>query len=153
MRRSNVFVIVSGLVSLTVNVLAIVSYFSEAGAFADWHVDPGLWVAITFVLMAYSLMAWSVLICRWTRKRARSSRRKMRRSATFLLTALAAFPLLTVWLSVLFSQVIFTSATPPQRWLLAMGCAWGATPFITLGLMNAGEILEPLIYHDPVKEH
>jgi len=145
MRRSNVFVIVSGLVSLTVNVLAIVSYFSEAGAFADWHIDPGLWVAIIFVLMAYSLMAWSVLIWRWTRKRARSSRQKMRRSATFLLTALAAFPLLTVWLSVLFSLVIFTSATPPQRWLLSLGCAWAATPFVTLGLTSVGEVLGPLL--------
>ncbi len=57
MKRSNVFVIISGLISLTVNVLAIVSYFSEGGVFADWHIDPGLWAAIMFVLMAYSLIA------------------------------------------------------------------------------------------------
>ncbi len=145
MKRSNVFVVISGLVSLTVNVLAIVSYFSEGGAFADWHVDPGLWVAITFVLMTYSLMAWSVLIWHWTHRRARSSRRKLHRSATFLLTALAAFPLLTVWLSVLFSLVIFVEATAPQRWLLAMGCAWGVTPFVSLGLISVGEVLGPLI--------
>ena len=145
MKRSNVFVVISGLISLTVNVLAIVSYFSEGGAFAGWHIDPGLWVAITFVLMSYSLTAWSVLIWRWTHKRARSSGRKVHRSAAFLLTALAAFPLLTVWLSVLFSLVIFTEATAPQRWLLAMGCAWGATPFISLGLISVGEVLGPLL--------
>jgi len=147
MKRSNVFVVISGLISLTVNVLAIVSYFGEGGAFADWHIDPGLWVAITFVLMAYSLTAWSVLIWRWTHKRARSSGRKVHRSATFLLTALAAFPLLTVWLSVFFSLVIFAEATAPQRWLLAMGCAWAATPFVTLGLISVGEVLGPLISH------
>jgi hypothetical protein len=147
MKRSNVFVIISGLISLTVNVLAILSYFSEGGAFADWHIDPGLWAAIMFVLMAYSLITWSVLSWRWTQGRAQGSKRKVRRSATFLLTALATFPLLTVWLSVLFSMVIFHHASPPQRWLLAMGCAWGATPLITLGLISIGEILGPLIHH------
>jgi hypothetical protein len=145
MKRSNVFVVISGLISLMVNVLAIVSYFGEGGAFADWHIDPGLWVAITCVLMAYSLTAWSVLIWRWTHKRARSSGRKVHRPATFLLTALAAFPLLTVWLSVLFSLVIFAEATALQRWLLAMGYAWAATPFVTLGLISIGDILGPLV--------
>ncbi len=148
MKRSNVFVVITGLISLTANVLAVVSYFTEAGAFADWHIDPGLWIAIVFVLMAYSLTAWSVLSWRWTHGRTQGGKRKVHRSATFLLTALAAFPLLTVWLSALFSLVIFAEAAPPQRWLLAMGCAWGATPFVTLGLMTMSELLGPLISHN-----
>jgi ABC-type amino acid transport system permease subunit len=148
MKRSNVFVIISGLISLTVNVLAILSYFSEEGVFADWHIDPGMWAAIIFVLMAYSLITWSVLSWRWTQGRAQGGKRKVRRSAAFLLTALAAFPLLTVWLSVLFSLVIFTEASPPQRWLLAMGCAWGVTPFVSMGLVIIGEILGPLASHE-----
>jgi len=56
MKRSNVFVVITGLISLTVNILAIVSYFTEGGAFAAWRIDPGLWIAMVFVLMAYSLL-------------------------------------------------------------------------------------------------
>lgn len=144
MKRSNKFVVISGLVSLAANVLAIVSYFTEKGAFADWHVDPGLWVAVVFVLMAYSLTAWSVLSWRWTHGRAQGSKRKSGRSATFLLTALATFPFLTVWISMLFSLVIFVETSAPQRWLLSMVCAWSTTPFVTLGLTAVGEILGSL---------
>lgn len=141
MKRSNTFVVITGLISLTANVLAIISYFTQEGVF---DIDPGLWIAIVFVLMAYSLTAWSVLAWRWTHGRTQGSRRRGRRSATFLLTALVTFPLITVWLSMLFSLVIFAEASPPQRWLMAMGCAWGATPFVTLGLTAVGEILGPL---------
>ncbi|NIS80601.1 MAG: hypothetical protein GTO14_10440 [Anaerolineales bacterium] len=141
MKRSNVFLIVTGLVSLAANVFAIMSYFTEEGAFVGWQMDPGLMVALTFVLMAYSLATWSAMAWRWAQGRIQGNKRP----ATFLLNALTTFPLMTVWLMVLFSVVGFTEMPTPERWLVAMGFAWGATPFIALGLTASGEVLGPLL--------
>lgn len=143
MKRSNVFLVVTGLVSLVANVLAILSYFTNDGAFAGS--DPGLMVALTFVLMIYSLATWSAITWRWAQGRIQGNKRPTRRPATFLLNALATFPLLTIWLMVLFSVVGFTGVPNSERWLVAMGVAWGATPFTALGLMASGEVLGPLL--------
>lgn len=143
MKRSNVFLVVTGLVSLVANVLAILSYFINDGAFAGS--DPGLMVALTFLLMTYSLATWSAITWRWAQGRIHGNKRPARRPATFLLNALATFPLLTVWLAVLFSVAAFSSMPTPERWLLALGFAWGATPFIALGLMTVGEVLGPMV--------
>lgn len=145
MKRSNVFLVVTGLVSLAANIFAILSYFTEEGAFAGRQMDPGLMVALTFVLMTYSLATWSAMTWRWAQGRMQANKRPTKRPATFLLNALATFPLLTIWLIVLFSVVGFAEMHTLERWLVAMGFAWGATPFIALGLTASGEVLGPLL--------
>lgn len=145
MKVSNVFVLISGLVSLIANVLGVLSYLSPEGPFADWQLDQGLVVVLAFVLMAYGLAIWSALALRWTRGRGERLKRGSRRIATFLLNWLVAFPLLILWLNLLFSAILFTGASSTERWFLALGFAWGITPFTALGLMALGEIMEPLL--------
>lgn len=145
MKPSKLFVIISGLISLAANVLAVLSFFSQDGMFAGWRLDPGLLVALSFVLMAYSLTTWSALSWRWAQARAFGNKRQGREPAAFLLNALATFPLLTIWLAVLFSVAGLSTIPTPQRWLLALGSAWGATPFIALGLTTIGKILGPMV--------
>lgn len=147
MKPSKLFVIISGLISLAANVLAILSFFSKDGVFSGWRLDPGLLVALSFVLMAYTLTTWSALSWRWARARTLGNKRQGREPAAFLLNALATFPLLTVWLAVLFSVAELSAAQTPQRWLLALGFAWGATPFIALGLTTIGKVLGPMVAH------
>jgi hypothetical protein len=145
MKRSNVFLIVTGMVSLVATVLTILSYFSN-GEFAPvWKLNRGLLVALTFVLMAYALAVWSALTWRWAHRFGQGKKGRARNPATFLLNGLVSFPLLTIWLYMLFSAVLFSQVPSNERWVLAMGVAWGLTPFATLGLMAMGEILGPLI--------
>jgi hypothetical protein len=58
---------------------------------------------------------------------------------------LVAFPLLILWLYLIFSAILFAEAHSTERWFLALGFAWGITPFAALGLMALGEIMEPLL--------
>ncbi|HEY44645.1 MAG TPA: hypothetical protein G4O11_11750 [Anaerolineae bacterium] len=145
MKRSNVFVLITGLVSLAANVLAILSYLSEEDPFFGWRPDRGLLTVLTFVLLAYCLAMWSTLTRRWVHRHRQGPKRGARYTATFLLNGLIAFPLLTLWLHLLFSVVIFTEVSSTERWFLAMGFAWGVTPFTALGLLAMGEILGPLL--------
>jgi hypothetical protein len=145
MKRANGFLIVTGVVSLTANVLAILSALSEDGLFRTQEWDRGLLAVLTFVLAAYTLTIWSTLTWRWTRRLAANTRGFSRRPAMFLLNSLVAFPLITAWLEMLFSVVLFVATPPAERWLLALGIAWGATPFVSLGLMSIGEALGPLL--------
>jgi hypothetical protein len=145
MKRPNVFLIVTGLVSLAANVLTILSYFSNEEFAAVWKLDRGLLVALTFILMAYALVVWSALVWRWASRFGQGKRPRSRNPATFLLNGLVSFPLWTIWLYMLFSVVLFSQVASNERWVLAMGFAWGLTPFATLGLMAMGETLGPLI--------
>jgi hypothetical protein len=145
MKRSNVFVIVTGVVSLVANILAILSSLSEEDPLFGWRPDRGLLTALTFVLLAYCLSMCSVLTRRWVHGQRQGPKRKSRYIAAFLLNGLVAFPLLTLWLHLLFSVVIFTEVSSTERWFLAMGFSWGVTPFTALGLVAMGEALGPLL--------
>jgi hypothetical protein len=145
MKRSNVFVIVTGVASLIANILAILSYLSEGDALFGWRPDRGLLTALTFVLLAYCLSMCSVLTRRWVQGKRQGPKRQSRYIAAFLLNGLVAFPLLTLWLHLLFSVVIFTEVSSTERWFLAMGFSWGVTPFAALGLVAMGEALGPLL--------
>jgi uncharacterized membrane protein YhaH (DUF805 family) len=145
MKRSNVFFFITGLVSLAANVLAILSYLSEEDPFFGWRPDRGLLTILTLVLLAYCLAMWSILSRRWVHRQRQGPKRDSRYIAAFLLNGLIAFPLMTLWLHLLFSVVIFTEVTSTERWFLAMGFAWGLTPFTALGLVAMGEVLGPLL--------
>jgi hypothetical protein len=138
MKRSEGFLIVTALVGLVANLLGIGDFFAQHWLPPAWQPDPGLLLAASFFLTAYTLIVWSVWTWSW------SEGRSNRRQAPFLLNTLATLPLLTLWLSLLFSLVMFSSAPALDRWLLAMGFAWGLTPIIALGLTSAGEVLSTL---------
>ena len=145
MKRVNGFLIVTGFVSLAANVLVILSALSEDGLFRAQDWDRGLLPVVTFMLAAYTLTIWSTLTWRWARRFAANTRGFSRRPAMFLLNSLVAFPLITAWLEMLFSVALLVAAPPAQRWLLALGIAWGATPFVSLGLLSIGEALGPFL--------
>jgi hypothetical protein len=143
MRRYNVFLLVSGWVSLLANVLAIAGYFDVGGVLAGWRPDPGLLVVGSFLTLAYALAVWSVWV--WRRVGLPSVKAEAVRSAHFLLTALAALPALTLWLYLLTGALFAWPLSTVQRWMIALGLAWFFTPFAALGLMVLGEILGPLL--------
>lgn len=145
MKRPDLFFILTGLVSLIANLLAILAYFSDTGLFAGWRPDRGLLVALTFVLLAYGLATWSALVWRWTERRARHLMPRSRHAAALLLDGLAAFPLLALWLHLLFSTALGTGVRASELWLLALAVAWMVTPYIALGMRAAGEALGPLL--------
>ncbi len=145
MKRSNLILLITGIVGATANILAIISYFDEAGFLAARRPDPGWLLALSFVTLAYLLTMWSALAWRWTRRPGRKPAEGSRRTSLFLLNALATFPLLAFWLYLLSSSVLFADAPSADRWLLALAVAWVATPFGALGLVSVGEVLGPLI--------
>jgi hypothetical protein len=145
MRRTNDFLIVTGAVSFVANILAILSTLFEGGLFRIREWNRGLLAVLIFMLAAYTLTIWSTLTWRWTRRLPANTRGFSRRPAMFLLDSLIAFPLLTVWLEMLFSIVLFVAMSPAERWLLALGIAWGSTPLLSLGLINIGEALGPFL--------
>jgi hypothetical protein len=138
MKRSEGFLIVTALVGLVANLLGISDFFAQHWLPPAWRPDPGLLLAASFFLTAYALIVWSVWTWIW------SDGRGIRRQAAFLLNALATLPLMTLWLSLFFSLVLFVSAPAIDRWLLAMGIAWGLTPIMALGLTSAGAVLAAL---------
>jgi len=138
MKRSEGFLIVAALVGLVANLLGISDFFAQHWLPPAWRPDPGLLLAASFFLTAYALIVWSVWTWIWSEERG------IRRQAAFLLNALVTLPLLTLWLSLFFSLVLFMSAPAIDRWLLAMGIAWGLTPIAALVLTSAGEVLAAL---------
>lgn len=142
MKWPRAFLLVSGVVSLTANILAILGYFTELPA---WRVDSGMLAALSLALLIYSLSVGSAFVWRWTTARQHPERPASRRPANFLINILTTYPLLTIWLYLLFSAVLFSGLPTSERWVLAMASAWGATPFLALGLMVVGETLGPLM--------
>jgi hypothetical protein len=145
MRRLNPFLIVTGLIGLVANLLAIAGYLTGRQALGGWHPDPGLLAALTFVLLAYSLIIWSALTWRWMHLRAEAPTPTPRRAAMALLNALVAFPLLTFWLDLLFSIVLYVDVPPAQRWLLALLHAALVAPLVALACSAIAEALGPLL--------
>jgi len=147
MRRYNGFLLVSGVIGLAANLLAIVGYFDVDGALSGWRPDPGLLVAGSFLTLAYLLGMWSIRT--WRRVRRSSPQPANTRSAHFLLISLAALPGLTLWLYLLTSALLAWPLNTVERWMIALGLAWFFTPFAALGLMVLGEILGPLLTPEP----
>lgn len=145
MKRLNPFLIVTGLIGMVANILAILGYLSGERSLAGWRPNPGLVLALSIVLMAFGLVIWSTLVWRWNKRDIGTSSPNGRRAAMFLLNGLATFPLLTFWLDLLFSIVLYVDVPSPQRWLLALAHAWIVTPFAALGLTFVGETLGPLL--------
>ncbi len=144
MKRFNLFLIITGLVGLTANALAIAGYF-DGGALARWQLDRGLLLALSFLTSAYILTLWSALTWRWTQPRKPEPGDQPSRTSMFLLNALVTFPLLAFWVYLLFSTLLSEQVPSVDRWLLALGLAWVATPFAALGLVSVGEVLGPLL--------
>jgi hypothetical protein len=143
MRRYNLFLLISGMVSLIANVLAIAGYFDADGLLAGLRPDPGLLAAGSFLTLAYALAVWSVWVWRWVGRSL--DEEEARRRAHFLLTSLAALPALTLWLYLLTGVLLGWSLDAVQRWMIALGLSWFFTPFAALGLMVLGEVLGPLL--------
>jgi hypothetical protein len=141
MKWQRALMLLSGVVSLAANILAILGYFTELPA---WSMDSGMLAALSLILLIYSLSMWSAFVWRWTTAGLRTDRPAARRSANFLINILATYPLLTIWLYLLFSATLFSGLPTTERWILAMASAWGATPFLALGLTVIGETLGPL---------
>ncbi|OGO68218.1 MAG: hypothetical protein A2Z37_18140 [Chloroflexi bacterium RBG_19FT_COMBO_62_14] len=145
MRRPNAFLIVTGLVGLVANALAISSYLFSRGQIEGWRPDPGLLLVLAFVALAYSLAFWSALVWRWTRSRAAEAPDPSSRTPAFLLNALAAFPLLALWTYLLLTTALQVEATTTQLWLISLAATWAVSPFVALGLIPVGEALGPLM--------
>lgn len=145
MKRYNVLLIITGVVSLAANLLAVVGYFTHQGPFAAWEVDSGLLTVLVLILLAYLMSIWSALVWKWTQGRDPRPTKGTRRAASFLLNALAAFPVLSLGGYMLLTAVLPPDSLPSERWVLALTIAWTVSPFAALGLNAVGEILGPLL--------
>lgn len=145
MKRIHPFWILSGLTSMAANLVTILGYLSSRPSLGALQPNPGLVAALSFVLLAYGLAVWSALAWRWAKGRRQATAPHTARAAAFLLIGLAMLPLLTVWLNLLFTIVLYADVPTAQRWLVALAHAWVITPFVALGLTFAGEALEPVL--------
>lgn len=143
MKRLHPFLVVTGLFGVAANLLAIFGYLAGTRDLAGWHFDPGLVAALTLVLLAYGLTVWATLTWRWTR--ARADEATPRHTAMLLLNGLVAFPLLTFWLDLVFSVVLYPDVPTALRWLLAMLHAGLATPIVALASTAVAEAIGPLL--------
>jgi len=145
MKGLHPFVIASGLVGMLANLLSILGYLSGWWTLAAGRIDPGLVLAATFMVTVYGLAVWAAFAWRWVHRRPVPSDPLARRAAALVLTILVAYPLVSLWLQLLFSVVWYAQAPTAQRWLLALAHAWLITPFIALGLTFAAEVVGPLL--------
>jgi len=148
MRRPNTFLILTGVVGLIANALAISSYLFSRGRLAGWRPDPGLLLVLAFIALAYTLAFWSALTWRLTQRRQSAVPRGDTRGPAFLLNALVTFPLLALWMYLLLATAARVEASTTQRWLIALAVTWAVSPFVALGLIPVGEALGPLISRD-----
>lgn len=142
MRRPHPFLIVTGLVGLAANLLAIAAALRGHLLPRLGRPDPGLLAALAFVALGDVLALWSALVWRWARRQASPGRA---RAAALWLNALAALPLGTLWLYLLFSAALYADLPATHRWLLALLHGLLATPPLALGLVSVGEALGPLL--------
>ncbi len=146
MKRLHPFLVVTGLIGVGANLLAIFGYLAGNHDLGGWQPDPGLVAALTFVLLAYALTVWSTLTWRWTQARASAPDAvPTQHAARLLLNGLAAFPLLTFWLDLLFSITLYSDVPTPSRWLLAMLHAALATPIVALASTAVAEAIGPML--------
>jgi hypothetical protein len=139
MKRYNIFLWISGWIGLLANVLAILGTLDDRG-WLPWEVESGASVAIVFVSMAYSLCVWSVWV--WSRVQ-RHPEPGSPGAAAFLLNALGALPLLSLWIMLIIPELVPVEAGSVRGWLLSLVFAWTLTPFIALALRFVGAALGP----------
>ncbi len=142
MRRPHPFLILTGLVGLAANLLAIVAALGGRLLPALGRPDPGLLAALAFVALGDGLALWSALVWRWARRHASPARR---RTAAAWLNALAGLPLLTLWLYLIFGAALYADLPATHRWLLALLHGLLLTPPLALALVSIGEALGPLL--------
>ncbi len=140
-KRRHAFAILTGLVGLLANILAIARYL-RAGQGLQGAPGRGLLALVTFILLAYGLCMAAVLIWRWTRRRSPAGAARV---AALLLNSLAAFPLLALWLTLVLATLFPPATERAEIWLIALALAWIAAPFLGLGLAFIAEVLGPLM--------
>lgn len=148
MRRPKTFLILTGVVGLIANALAISSYLFSRGGWTRWQPDPGLLLVLAFIALAYTLALWSAWAWRWIQRRQGRQPRADTRGPAFLLNALATYPLMALWTYLLLTTAFQLEASTTQRWLIALAVTWALSPFIALGLIPIGEALGPLLSRD-----
>jgi hypothetical protein len=148
MRRPKTFLIITGMVGLIANALAISSYFFSQGQLPGWQPDPGLILVLAFIALVYTLALWSAVAWRWIQRRQSRSPRTEPRPVAFLLNALVTYPLMAMWTYLLLATAFQVGATTTQRWLIALAVTWALSPFVALGLIPIGEALGPLLSTD-----
>ena len=144
MKRYNALLWISGWVGLLANVLAILGMLDDRG-WLPWDLGAGASVAVIFVSMAYSLCVWSVWVWKRTHRRANAGAPGV---AAFLLNALAALPLFTLWIVMVIPELIEVEAGSVRGWLLSLAIAWTLSPFAALALNYIGAALGPLMVSD-----
>jgi hypothetical protein len=144
MRRPRTFLIITGVVGLIANALAISGYFFGQGRLTGWRPDPGLLLLLAFITLAYTLTLWSAWTWRWIRRRQGTQPRIDTRGPAFLLNALVTYPLMALWTYLLVETAFQLQASTTQRWLIALAVTWALSPFVALGLIPVGEALGPL---------
>jgi hypothetical protein len=142
---SRTVVIAGGIVGMLANIVGMIRYFSGDETLGTGIPDRGLLTFLSFVLFAYALAIWSMLVWRWTLKRKQQLGSRNVRPAAILLDGLAAIPILTLWLNLLFSIVLYDDVDPAQRWLAALVQGTMIAPLIALGLAAIGDTLGPLL--------
>ncbi len=148
MRRPKTFLILTAVVGLIANALAISSYFFSQGQLTGWRPDPGLLLVLAFIALAYTLALWSAVAWRWIQRRQGTQPRTDTRGPAFLLNALVTYPLMALWTYLLLTTAFQLQASATQRWLIALAVTWALSPFVALGLIPVGEALGPLLSHD-----
>lgn len=148
MRRPNTFLIITALVGLIANALAISSYLFSQGRLTGWRPDPGLLLVLAFIALAYTLALWSALAWRWIQRHQSLPPRSDTRPPAFLLNALVTYPLMALWTYLLLATASPVGVSTTQRWLIALAVTWALSPFIALGLIPVGEALGPLLADD-----
>lgn len=144
MKRYNTLLWISGWVGLIANLLTILATLDDHG-WLPWNLESGANVAIVFVSMAYSLCVWSVWV--WIRTH-RHPNAGPPGAAAFLLNALGALPLLTLWVMLVLPELIDVRVGGARGWLLSLALAWTLSPFVALALNYIGAALGPLLHSD-----
>jgi hypothetical protein len=103
---------------------------------ARWHAPEEIFIFSTLFLFL-TLSAWSALAWRWSRRISIQLSHRPRRAIAFKYTALAIFPMLTLWFYLMLA-IIAVELSSLERWFVAMALTWMTTPFATLGFVNVG---------------
>jgi hypothetical protein len=104
---------------------------------ARWPALEEIFVFSTLFLLL-TLSVWSVLAWRWSRSISTQFPHRLRRVISFKYTALAIFPMLTLWFYLLLAMIIVVELPSLELWFVAMALSWMSTPFATLGFISVG---------------
>jgi hypothetical protein len=133
---------ITGAGSLIGTTIAILWLLSREAALLGRR-SPLLWISwVTAFALLYGLSVSSAWIQRQVQRSATLRKRRSRRVTIFLLNALTADPLLTLWFRLLLAIMVNLELSSVERWFLALGLAWITTPFVALWLLSVGAGLE-----------